>query len=148
MNTRQISLHTLLGLVAISAMTVSLYLILFPKPAPVFTPEGYLLDSMASTPPCSIYWFSNENGNIVSGFAAFGETRPQIMVSHNNGTISVPSIQSTRIQIPRDGYLYILGQSLEMHKTNAKIAPIAAAWQKYDIWSKPLSNEIEQHSWP
>ena len=148
MDTRQISLRTILGLVAISAMTVSLYLILFPKPAPVFTPEGYLLDSMASTPPCSIYWFSNENGNIVSGFAAFGETRPQIMVSHNDGTIRIPSLQSPKIKIPRDGYLYILGPELEIHRTNAKMKSIASAWQNYAIWAKQLSSEIEQNEWP
>lgn len=148
MNYRQISLRTLLGLIAFIAILVAVYPFLFPKSAPGFTPEGYLLDSTALSPACSIYWFKNEDGEIVSGVASFGANRPRMMVSHNDGTINVPAKNSPRIRIPRDGRLYILGPGLEIHETDAKIKPIAAAWQNYSTWSKPLLKQIELHAWP
>ena len=138
----------LLALVTVSAIGVALYPLAFPTPTPTFTAEGYLLDSTPSFPKCSIYWFRNKNGKLVSGVAAFGKNKPQIMVSHNDGTIRIPSLQSPKIKIPRDGYLYILGPELEIHRTNAKMKSIASAWQNYAIWAKQLSSEIEQNEWP
>jgi len=138
---------------------VAAFLVLFPEAPDTFSPDGYLLDAndISTTwpqtppgevlPPCSVYWFRNDKGQVVSAFAAFGESRPQIMVSHRHGDIEVPSLGSSRIKIPQDKSLYILGPELELHKTTVAAEDVAEGWQNYRNWSQSIVSEIKAHGW-
>ena len=146
MKSRQFSIRTFLALIAVAAIAVATYLVLAPKRTEKLSPEGYLLNATNELPACSIYWFRNADSEIVSGFVAFGD-HSQLFISGEHGDIHVPSIESDRITIPRDGNLYVLDASLELHKTDLRVGDVAADWRYYENWSKNVNDEIAEHKW-
>lgn len=153
----QFSIRALLFLVGIAAIAVALLLVLFPGPPDTFTPDGYLLNAnqISATwpstptgkplPPCSVFWFRDDAGQVVSAVAAFGEQRPAIMASHQHGHIQVQ--KSSRIPIPQDKRLYILGPQLELHKTTVSADEVGKGWHNYQSWGEAIVSEIEMHRW-
>ena len=146
MKSRQFSIRALLGLIAVAAISVAMYLVLTPKQVELFSSEGYRLRPTNELPACSIYWFRNADSEIVSGFVAFGD-HSQLFISGEHGDIHAPSIEPDRITIPRDGDLYVLDSSLKLHKTNLRVGDVAADWKNYENWSKNVNDEIAEYEW-
>ena len=83
---------------------------------------------------------------LVGGCAAHPE--PQFGLAPQHGDIDVPSLRTSRIKIPQDRSLYILGPEMELHKTTVPAEDVADGWQNYQNWGQPIASTIDTHCHP
>jgi hypothetical protein len=137
-----------LGIVALAAIAVSLYPIVFPAELEEFTPTYVTLDQTSQNPPGSLCWYRDSNDRPVTGFVILGRNCPQVWVSNQQGEIKVPSRGAPQITLPRDGFLYILTPSFTFQRTTVKIEDVAQDWRAYDKWARPIADQIQKNTWP
>lgn len=148
MTVLRFSLKALMAVVALSAIALAFYPILFPERPEEFTSTYFTLDETKQNPPGSLCWYRDSIDRPVAGFVIIGKNHPHIWVSNQRGVIKVPSRDAPQITLPRDGFLYILTPSFTFQRTTVRIADVAEDWQAYDNWARPIAEQIKDNTWP
>lgn len=143
---RQYSIKNLLSATTLIAIGIVTYTFIYPSKQSSFKPEGVLFNSINGLPACSLYWFYNDEDDLVSGFAAFGRERPILVVSHSQGNFR-PNGTGDSIFVPQDGWLYIYGPDKKLHRTEHQLSGIVPMFKKYTVWGETIREDIDRYEW-
>ena len=131
----------------ICAVVASVYILLKPEPQNHVVPHGWTLRATEDLPEGLIYWFTDENDDIVTGLLIFGD-HPTVMISGQHGAYSIPDLgMRDRISLPRDGAIYILSPSNSLVQSKLDLLDTVKNWRDYSSWGKGIRDEIDANTW-
>lgn len=91
----------------------------------------------------TVLWVLSEEAEPTAGLIAFGLDRPKLWVS-NRGVFRSGGSQ---IEVPFDGYLYILDPELCIHKTKVSISDLVKKVERERFLLDELAEESKRFSW-
>ena len=146
MKIKQFSIKALLAATVFCAIATLAYLALRPEPENHVKPAGWALKGTGNLPEGLIYWFTDSDGNVVTGLLVFGN-HPTVMISHQHGDFHIPELKTERTSLPRDGAMYILSPRNSLVQSRLDLHKTVSNWKNYAEWGSRITDEIEANTW-
>ena len=137
------SIKTLLILMSVFALAALLYAQLAPRPNKFETVRKLQFDEVAGLPAGCVHWFVNQQDRIISALILTGN-HPLVLLPHVDGSFC---IESTKIEVPSDGNVYIVNPSFELVKLSLKADELVAKPKDYQRWGAGILNDLNSHQW-
>ena len=133
MNRKQFSLRALLAVMTFCAISIMGYVALRHELPNHVEPAGWTLKATGALPEGLIYWFTDSDGNVVTGLLVFGN-HPTVMISHQHGDFHIPELKTERTSLPRDGAMYILSPRNSLVQSRLDLHKAVSNWKNYAEW--------------